>query len=451
MRTSICEASNPRTPFVTRKRLLIISPHFPPVNAPDHQRARMMLPHLGEFGWDAHVLAFHPDSVEAARDPDLLATVPKETSVTLVNALPFRYTRPFGVGNLVWRGYRSFRREAESLCRRQPFDLVFFTTTIFGILPLGPLLLKRFGTPYVVDFQDPWVSDYYRRTGVRPPGGRFRYALASRGARRSEPEVVRQAAHVISVSPAYPEDIRGRYPDVSPERFSMMPFAAARRDFEIVRERNIHQPVFNPDDGLRHWVYLGRGGADMARALRILFGAIRDLRPSNPEIEKLRLHFVGTSYAPPALAKETITPVAREFGIADLVEERTSRLPYMQGLDLLQSADTVLVVGSDDEGYSASKVYPCVASGRPVLAVMHGASGAARVVNECHAGLVAGFGVAESDDDLKLRLSLHISLALSSPPQVPFQTDWKAFEPFTAREMTRRLCRVFDTVTGGGR
>ena len=189
----------------------------------------------------------------------------------------------------------------------------------------------------------------------------------------------------------------------------------------------------------------------MARALRILFGAIRDLRPSNPEIEKLRLHFVGTSYAPPALAKETITPVAREFGIADLVEERTSRLPYMQGLDLLQSADTVLVVGSDDEGYSASKVYPCVASGRPVLAVMHGASGAARVVNECHAGLVAGFGVAESDDDLKLRLSLHISLALSSPPQVPFQTDWKAFEPFTAREMTRRLCRVFDTVTGGGR
>jgi hypothetical protein len=35
------------------KRVLVVTPRFPPVNAPDHQRARLMLPFLREFGWEA--------------------------------------------------------------------------------------------------------------------------------------------------------------------------------------------------------------------------------------------------------------------------------------------------------------------------------------------------------------------------------------------------------------
>jgi hypothetical protein len=32
------------------KTVLIVSPHFPPVNAPDHQRVCMALPYLEQFG-----------------------------------------------------------------------------------------------------------------------------------------------------------------------------------------------------------------------------------------------------------------------------------------------------------------------------------------------------------------------------------------------------------------
>jgi hypothetical protein len=65
-------------------RVLIVSPHFPPVNAPDHQRVRMSLPYLGEFGWEAHVLAVDPRYVEGFRDPGLLQTVPDDVPVTRV-------------------------------------------------------------------------------------------------------------------------------------------------------------------------------------------------------------------------------------------------------------------------------------------------------------------------------------------------------------------------------
>src|SRR5207253_1020959 len=115
----------------------------------------------------------------------------------------------------------------------------------------------------------------------------------------------------------------------------------------------------------RHWVYLGRGGADMARGLRGLFLALRSLRQTRPEVAKLRLHFVGTSYATGGRAVPTVEPVARDCGVADLVSERTERIPYLEGLALLQSSDVILIVGSDDASYSASKVYPCVLAGRP--------------------------------------------------------------------------------------
>jgi hypothetical protein len=236
---------------------------------------------------------------------------------------------------------------------------------------------------------------------------------------------------------------------VPADRFSILPFAASPRDFDLVRELGIRQLVFDPADGVRHWVYLGRGGPDMARALRGLFLALRAMRESAPEAGRLRLHFVGTSYAPGALADETVAPVARACGVGDSVVEQTARVPYLQGLALLQAADAILIVGSDDPGYSASKVYPCVSAGRPILAVLHAESPAGRVITDCRAGEVVGFRATDSDEDLASRLRPAVRRLLDRPAGDQPDTDWKAFEPFTAREMTRRLCEVFDRTRGG--
>ena len=425
------------------RRLLVFSPHFPPVNAADHQRVRMMLPHLAEFGWEAHVLAFRPDVVEAACDANLLVTTEVGEAVTRVGAVPYLWTRRFGLGSLAIRGGRAMLRAARRVARERRFDAAFVSTTILGAIPFrrGPL---ADGLPYVLDIQDPWVNDYYRLTGTRPPGGRLRYALAQWEARRAEPSAMRRAAHVVCVSPAYPDDIRSRAPDVPADRFSVVPFAASMRDFDLSRELCATPGVFDPADGLRHWVYLGRGGADMAPALRGLFTAVATLRRSHAEAARLRLHFVGTSYAPPALARETVAPVAAECGVADMVSERTGRVPYFQGLGLLRSADAVLVVGSDDPSYSASKVYPCVAAGRPILAVLRRESAAGEVIERCDAGRVVRFDAGGSVADLAARLRPALEAFLARPAGAPTETNWVAFEPFTARAMTRRLCGIFD-------
>src|SRR5436190_19711797 len=151
------------------RRVLIISPHFPPVNAPDHQRVRMMLPYLPEFGWEATVVAFEPESIEAPVDDDLVQTIPEFTVINRVAAWPYQWTRRLGFGGLMLRGYRALKARVNHLLKNQRFDLLFFSSTIFGTWKLGPYFQKRYSIPYVVDVQDPLVNDYYSNTGIKPP------------------------------------------------------------------------------------------------------------------------------------------------------------------------------------------------------------------------------------------------------------------------------------------
>jgi hypothetical protein len=425
-------------------RVLIVSPHFPPVNAPDFQRVRMSLPYLSEFGWEAHILAVDPRFVEGFRDPALLQTVPDDIPVTRVPALPAGLTRRVGLGSLGLRALGPLSLAGDRLLRSRRFDLVYFSTTIFPAMGLGPVWKRRWGVPYILDMQDPWISDYYDRTGVRPPGGRLKYAFAQWLARRGEPTAMRGAARVISVSPDYPAALQRRYPELPADRFVVLPFGGSERDAEIVLKQGIRHSVFDPDDGLVHWTYLGRGGADMAIALRGLFLALGRVRENDPRADRLRLHFVGTSYAGRGRGQPTVAPLARDAGIGDLVQEQTDRIPYLEGLALLRTSNAVLIIGSDDPAYSASKVYPCILAGRPLLAVLHRASLAGDVIRQCNAGSTVGFESGGSAEELSSRIEPELLRLLDLPPAYIPSTDRAAFAPYTAREMTRQQCAVFD-------
>jgi hypothetical protein len=404
----------------------------------------MSLPYLAEFGWSAHVLAVDPRYVEGFRDTVLLQTVPDDIPVTHVPALPAGVTRLFGLGSLGLRAYAPLSFAGDRLLRTRRFDLVYFSTTVFPSMGLGPVWKRRWGVPFVLDMQDPWVNDYYDRAGVKPPGGRLKYAFAQWLARRAEPAAMRGASRIISVSPGYPVSLRQRYPDLDADKFVVLPFGGSERDAEFVCTHSVQHTVFEPADGLVHWTYLGRGGADMGLALRGLFLALRTVRATDARINRLRLHFVGTSYASPGRAQPSVAPLARELGVDDLVSEQTGRIPYLEGLALLRSSDAVLLIGSDDASYSASKVYPCLLSARPLLAITHRDSLVGEVIRSCSNGAVAEFATGESAEVLAMRVEPELRRLLDLPRGTSARFDRAAFSPYTAREMTRRQCEVFD-------
>lgn len=427
------------------RQVLIVSPHFPPINAPDHQRVRMSLPHFEEFGWQPTVLAVKPEYVEGKEDKLLLQSVPEEARVIRTKALPFRQTRRLGLGNLGLRALPFLRTAGDELLKKNRFDLVYFSTTMFPVMALGPHWLSKWRVPYVLDFQDPWLSDYYDAPGAPPPpGGKLKHGMTMSLARLLEPHAMRRVGHVISVSPAYPQTLLARYPWLKEDQFTVLPFGASQEDFERAARAGVTQTIIDPHDGKRHWVYVGRGGGDMAKAVRLLFRAIKRGRELQPErYRQLKLHFVGTAYAPDGRAAKSVEPIAREFGLEDIVEERTDRVPYFEAIKILTDSDAILLFGSDDAGYTASKLYPCILARKPILAVFHEQSSVVDILRRCNAGRVVTFSATDVKQDELDATGVYLDLFLTFPKGYEPDIDWDSFEPYTAHEMTRRQCEVF--------
>jgi hypothetical protein len=428
------------------KRALIVSPHFPPVSAPDMQRVRMSLPYFEEFGWQPSVLAVAPDGAEVL-DPLLAETIPEGISVDRVRAMPSSITRLAGVGNVALRALPFLYRQGSRLIATRRIDLVYFSTTMFLSMPLGRLWKKRFGVPYVLDFQDPWVSDYYEaHPTVQAPR---KYGLARRVHALLEPWTMKEAAGVISVSPGYIDALRDRYPGLAKAPCITLPFGAAHGDFELIARRPQPNRHFASGDGHVHGVYAGVAGDIMATALEILFRALKAGLVSAPELfSRVLLHFVGTSYAPGEAARKTVEPMADRVGVLSHVTERTARVPYFEALQLLRDADFLFIIGSDDPSYTASKLYPYILARKPLLALVHERSTVADIVRETDAGFVVTFSSPLDDREKSAaaeRLAEQWARMLAARAHLP-STNWTRFERYTAREMTRRQCELFDDV-----
>jgi len=85
------------------RRLLIVSPHFPPVNAPDMQRVRVSLPYFVAAGWEVTVLTVADPTPTAPLEPELEATVPAGVRVERAFCLSRRWTGWLGVSNVALR------------------------------------------------------------------------------------------------------------------------------------------------------------------------------------------------------------------------------------------------------------------------------------------------------------------------------------------------------------
>lgn len=410
----------------------------------------MSLPHFEEFGWEPTVLAVAPEYVEGEQDPLLLQTVPKNTPVFRAKAIPVEYSRRVGLGSLALRALPFLRKAGDEILRNQDFDLIYFSTTSFPVMVLGRRWLRKFRIPYVVDLQDPWVNEYFKgHKSKTPPGGNLKYGCSQYLARVLEPFVLRRSSHIICVSPDYPKRLLRRYPWLSQDRFTVLPFGVAENDFKLLNLHNVRQKVFDPCDGKRHWVYVGAGGVAMTFSIRSFFKAFsRVRRNGGDQFKNVVVHFVGTDYAAGARARETFRPIAAECGVADAVREIPNRIPYFEALKCLTDAEALIVPGSDDPGYTASKIYPYILANRPMLAIFHQDSTVVDVLRSTNAGVLVTFGDANDTDRIVNEIE---AKWFTSPFQQTPATNRNALKPYLAREMTRRQCAVFDQCIERGR
>ncbi len=409
-------------------------------------RVRQSVSYFEELGWKPTVVVVDPIHTESVMDPLLTETLPEDLSVIEVKAFSTRWTRKLGLGSLALRSLWFYFRKVNQLLEQQRFDLIYFSTTMFPVMILGAYWKKRFGVPYVIDMQDPWHTDHYLSLpkDQRPAKFWFSYRLN----KYLEPLAMKSVDGIVSVSQGYVEQLSQRYSNISAANSVVIPFGAFPKDFEILASRKAANRFFSPSKELVHVVYVGRGGHDMEQAMRLISRAFKKGLNQEPALfKKVRIHFVGTSYAPAGLAEPTLKPVADQEGIGEYVKEHPQRVPYFESLQLLLQADMLLIPGSTDPNYTASKLYPYIMACKPVLAAFHKNSSVVRILRDTSAGAVVEFGGDTTLDDLE-----HMGFQLWSNMlrRLPFTppTNWQAFKSYKAAEMSKRQIDFFNFIVG---
>jgi len=346
---------------------------------------------------------------------------------------------------LLWRG--------SQLLRREKFDLVFFSTSQFITYSLGRLWKARYGVPYVIDVQDPWRTDYYSSPGAPPPPGGWKFQFARFQAWALERWIFAGSAAVMSVSPRLLQDLVACYPGLAAKPSAVLGFGASPIDLEKALELPGPAAGFSRDGGEVHLLATGAAGGIMAPALTALFEGLSSYRRRDPErARRLRLHFVGTSYAHAGRGRPSVMPVAARHGVADLVEETPHRTGFLQALRLQQEADALLLLGSNDPAYSPSKIYFYYLAGRPILAVVFKGSVMERLLDELAGAAVVRLSAEEPAPRSEETLHGFFDqlLAGKSSEANPRWNDAIFRSRYLAESLTRRQCALFESALAAG-
>jgi len=432
------------------RRVLMVSAHFPPDSSAGTHRARLLAPHLATYGWEPTVLTCEPSAYEGQLDPDLTALVHGEVRVVRAPAISARLTRRVGVGDLGLRSFGGLYRAASSLLGMERFDALFITIFPAYTALLGPLLVRRFGVPFVLDYQDPWVSAW----GVEVGGGNGgRADWKSRSSRLLaewlEPVAVRSASAVTAVSAGTYEPILSRNPLIRPIT-ATIPIGAEPRDFSINRSSCAAPLPFDPDDGNVHVCSTGTIlplGIETLRAVLCAVALVRDRRQE--VYRRLRLHFFGTSNQTAHTTELKVMPLAFRLGVADVVFEVPTRVPYSAIVRVQQHASILLAMGSSERHYTASKIFPLLLAGRPLLAVYHEASTVADVIERAsrpRTVKLVRFSDQERAEAKVEEIYGHL-LTLAERPAGPSDAgDLNGLHEFFAETLAGRLADVLNRV-----
>jgi hypothetical protein len=421
------------------RRVAVIGADFAPSSLPPALRIRLVTRHLPEFGWEPIVVTTRPSFYECDVDPENLRLLPEGLRVIRTRAWPASLTRPFGIGDVGIRSLWHHWRVLSDLCRRRIVDAVWIPVPPYVPMVLGRLARARYGVPYAIDFIDPWVSDHYWKLPPedRPP----KWALAHGVSKLLEPFALYKAGHITGVSRGTVDGVVRRYPWLAGRPTTELPYGAEPLDLDYVRNHPRPNTLFDPRDGNVHLTSVGRGGSDLRGPIRALFRAVRAGWARSPGLfERLRFHFVGTSYATRGSARREIERLAREEGVDDRVAEHPERVPYLDGLQLLLDSHALIALGSEQPHYTASKIFPYILAAKPLLALFHRESAVVSILESVGVSAVT-FDATHPPESCAEEIRHRLERVIRGE-ETPIRKE--GLESYTARLMAQRLAGALE-------
>ena len=422
-----------------KRKILIISPHFPPSNLAAVHRSRLFAQHLPEFGWEPIILTIHEKFYEEPPDWNLAALLPAELRIEKAGAFPL--TRPRTIGDIGLRGFFQLYRKARRLIRKENIDFLYIPIPSFYTALLGRWLHATTGIRYGIDYIDPWVHQF---PGSNKLFSRHWFSMKLSGL--LEPIAVKHAALITGVAEGYYQGVKERNPHLAETcLFGAMPYGGEEQDHIKVKQLPMPAYLFKKTPGRHQLIY---AGAMLPKAFAPL-EAVLDAISKDPALFRdLEIHFIGTGKTPNDPEGYNIRPLAEKYGLwQKVIFEYPARIPYLDVLIHLEAANGVFILGSTEPHYTPSKVYQAVLSKKPILAILHDQSTACEVIRTTRAGIVVGFngeqGIATIRKEFGPAFGEYLSIAEEFSPSAEIKT---LFERFSAKAVTRTLSQMLNLV-----
>ena len=416
------------------KKILLISPHYPPSNLAAVHRTRLFAQHLPLFGWEPIVLTVHEDYYEETLDWNLVKLLPQKQRIEKVSAL--RITKPRLVGDIGLRGFYQLRKRALQLIKTEKIDFVLILIPSFYVSLIGSYLYRKTGVRYGIDYIDPWVH-------VFPGSDKIfsRHWWSTKLAKWLEPKAVKYASLITGCAEGYYEGVVKRNPHLLKRTvFGAMPYGGEAKDHSLVPTLDLKPYLFQNNNKFQ-FIYAGALLPKAYSVLSAVFEAVAENRELFAETE---FHFIGTGKVANDATSFTVKPISEKFGLWEqVVFEYPKRIPYLDVLIHLNSANAVFILGSTEPHYTPSKTYQAVLSGKPVLAMLHEKSSAVQVLNDSNSGMVLSFN--ESDYERKIEngfIDLYLSFQIFANNFSKAQVKLDVFEQFSAHAVTSHLASL---------
>lgn len=433
-----------------RRRLLVITYHFPPDGAVGGLRWAGLSKYLARLGWEVHLVTAaraggeapvpgvhrhacaprrtlndayralmsnirrsRPNGPPATNEaPPVGPRSPRPRRLQIVRALP-GYLRTAGGLALDFpdegRGWVvRAATTARALLAAQPFDAVITSGPPHSAHFAGLLATAGRRVPHVIDMRDPWSM-----MSREWPG----YAIKSRLFRWLEAVLFHHTRHVVVNTGAFAEALQQERPRLS------VSTVTNGTDLESLPPRATE---------LREGIGIAYAGTVyIGRSFTALLQALEDVSQAEPQrAAALRLRIAGQMGAPQVAQLQE--DVARR-GLGGMVE-LLGPLPRATALELVRRSHLALVLAQAQPTQVPAKLYESVGLGVPTLVIAESTSAAGREARRIGAMTVG------PDDRAGLRRVVedlvHGRVPVTVTPRAPI-----AYE-FLARQMERVILQA---------
>ncbi|MBD3232568.1 MAG: glycosyltransferase [candidate division Zixibacteria bacterium] len=435
------------------KKVLVLSPYFPPYGGGGIIRVHNFVKYLPENGYNPVVLALKPqyyenlysikdlereynDSVKVFRTPGLepvakeikeKACGVKEKSYRdkILLSILKKVANTFLIPDrmILWSPY-AIKRGIE-IIREENIELIFSTSPPFSTHLLARALSKLSGLRYLVDYRDDWVGNSYFGTSYN--------AVRRSMEKWMEHVILKGASGVVTVTEESSELFRRKYPDLDIGKIRLIPngfdpdyFLSRSGDSDVSR-----------NGGRINFVHTG--SLTSKRDPIYFLTALRDLLREEPDYaNRIKISFLG-------FVHHKHQEMIKEIGLNGSYYQRHNLAPEEVASFLKNEADVCLVFQRRSEGGSTAipgKVYEYLASRKPILC-MDDNGATTKLLSNIGSNLNVAY------DDVK-SIKVQLKTIIEDYDRIAERFDWGTplLKRYNRRAHAGQLAKFFNEVLG---